>query len=546
MRRSLVVLALLVFLRVSPGDGQRPTDHGTAVIVVGQEATLPIPSLQGGKANQDVADLLFLRLLRLGPGLVTAGDRGFTPELARFHRRDSLTLVFDLDQRARWHDGVPVTAGDVVFAFTRARDRKIDPQRAVLLRNVKSVSAVGDYRVEISFTKVYGEQLYDAVWHVQPLPAHLLDTIPAERVGTSAYARAPIGNGPYRWVRRESGRLLELAAVPGFFLGEPRVDRVVFLLARDPEAQLNLILDGTGDALENITPISNVRRVAARDDYRVIAVPTFTVGYLLFNQRAYGNRLIPHPILSDVEVRRALAMAMDRQQMIRATFGDYGAVAEGPVAQLHWIRDPTQRASRYDPSEASQLLARRGWRDTDADGILDRNGERLSLRLNFPGTSAVRALLAAQAQEYLRQIGVQIELVRLDGPVWYERRTKGEFDIDFSSATMDPSPSGLVQSWSCAGRGGSNVGQYCNPTVDSLLEEAIADRRNPRRRWQDVIRTINVDTPAIFLYAPASAAAVHRRYGNVVIQPESWWSSLWRWGVTPGRQLPRDMSSPPP
>jgi len=542
MRRSCRTLALVVLGSAAPLAAQRPADAGTIVIVVGQEGSTPIPTLVGSsRANQDIADLLFLRLAHLGPDLVTAGDRGFTPELARsWSRRDSLTLVFELDPRARWQDGVSVTARDVLFAFERARDPAVDPQRALLLRSVAAVTAEGDRRVVIRFSRSYGEQLYDATWHVQPLPAHLLDTIPKDRMAAAAFVQQPVGNGPYRWVRREAGRQIELAANPAFFLGRPRLERVIFLLARDPEAQLNLVLDGTADALENVTPVSNVARLAARPEIRIMPVPTFGVGYLLFNERAYGDRSRPHPILADRDLRRALAMALDRAALVRATFGNYATVAEGPVAQLHWIRDPRAQAAPLDTRQATALLAARGWRDSDGDGILDRDGAPLSLRLNFPGTSAPRTMIATQVQEQWKRIGVRVELVRLDGPVWAERRGKGEFDIDFSSATLDPSPSGLVQSWSCAGRGGSNIAQYCNVQVDSLIDRAIAGRGNPRNTWRDVIRLINEDAPAVFVYAPVNAMALHRRYTDVSIRPESWWSSLWRWRVKPGERLPRD------
>src|SRR5512145_2741746 len=105
-------------------------DAATIVIVTGQQATTPVPTLIEGSqntlANQDVADQLFLRLVGIGPGMVTAGDQGFVPLLAEsWSRRDSVTLAFDLDPRARWHDGVPVTSRDVVFTMRRARDSTI-------------------------------------------------------------------------------------------------------------------------------------------------------------------------------------------------------------------------------------------------------------------------------------------------------------------------------------------------------------------------------------------------------------------------------------
>jgi peptide/nickel transport system substrate-binding protein len=537
--RRFVALALALVCP-SPGLAQNAIP-GTLVIVVGAEATAPVPTLSNATANVDVADLMFLRLARLGPDFVTSGDKGFVPQLAeKWSRRDSLTLVFELNRRARWHDGRPVTARDVVFSFERIKQGGADAQKAVVLRSVTSVTAENDRTVVVRFSRVYSEQLYDAVWHVYPLPAHLIDTIPRERLAASAFVQRPVGNGPYRFSRREPGRQVELTAVPDFFLGRPGVGRVVFLLARDPEAQLNLLLDGTGDALQTISPVSNVARIQARKDLRVLAVPTTGVGYLLFNQRAYGDRSQPHPILADVEVRRALAQALDRGSMTRATFGEWSAVPEGPVSQLHWIREPGVQLVRHDPSGARSRLESRGWKDHDGDGILDRNGQPLTLRLNFPGTSGVRVMLAQQAQEQWRRIGVNLELVRLDGPVWVERRGKGEFDIDFSSASLDPSPSGLVQSWSCAGRGGMNVAQYCNPAVDSLLDLAITARGNSRQFWHRVIRGIVEDAPAVFLYAPSNPMALHSRFEQVTINPDSPWSSVWRWRVRRGQELPRD------
>src|SRR5690348_6504519 len=124
IRRLLVLAAAIV---VAPAL-RAQSDHGSIVVVTGQYPGLPIPTLIQGSSNQDVADLLFLRLARLGPTLATAGDSAFIPQLARsWTRRDSLTLVFELDPRARWQDGAPVTARDVVFSFARARDPGVNP-----------------------------------------------------------------------------------------------------------------------------------------------------------------------------------------------------------------------------------------------------------------------------------------------------------------------------------------------------------------------------------------------------------------------------------
>ena len=535
--------ALALALLWTSSAAAQPGIPGTAVIIVGAEPAAPVPTVGSGKANTDVADILFLRLARLGPELITSGDKGFVPELARkWTRRDSLTLAFELDPRARWHDGTPVTSRDVLFAFERARDPATDAQKALVLRWITAVTAEGPGTVVIRFSRVYTEQLYDAVFHVQPLPAHLVDSIPKDRLAASAYVQRPVGNGAYRFVRREAGQQLVLSAVPDFFLGRPGIGRVVFLLVRDPDAQLNLLLDGTGDALESISPPPNVARVQAVKDLRIITVPTTNVGYLLFNQRSPGDRSRAHPILSDVDVRRALVMALNRDEMVRAAFGAYAAVPDGPVAQLHWIREG-KRLVAYDTAGARALLARRGWRDSNGDGVLDQNGRDLTLQLNFPGPSATRSMIAPLVQEQWRRIGVKVDLLRLDGPVWAERRGKGEFDVDFSSAILDPSPTGLVQSWSCAGRSGSNVGQYCDPQVDSLMDRAIRGVGDTRKAWHDTIRRMVSDAPAAFLYAPSSAMAIHRRFDRVVIRPESYWAGIWQWRLRPDQMLPRDRTT---
>jgi len=537
----LLIPALL--LTAAPAAAlQRSNDHGSAVIIIGQEPATPIPTLLNGSGNIAVSDLLFLRLARPGVGLSTTDERAFEPQLARsWSRRDSLTIVFELDPRARWHDGVAVTAKDVLFSFARMRDSTVDAQRALLLRHLASVTAEGDQRVVMRFRRAYPEQFYDASYHIQLLPAHLVDSIPpGPRFANSDFVKRPVGNGPYRWVRRDPGRQLELAANPAFFLGAPKLDRLVFLAVRDAEAQINLLLDGTADIFEAVPPVSGPVRLAANPAVKLLNIPSLTVLYLLFNQRAPGDRTRAHPILGDVEVRRAIALAIDRLNLARSTYGRFALPANAPVAQAHWTQGVVPKGTAYDPGAARALLASRGWVDRNGDGILEKDGVPLTLRLSIPVTSATRAIMAPQVQEQLRRVGIRVEIDRLDFPVFFERRTNGEFDLDLSAANMDPSPSGIVQSWSCAGRGGSNVGWYCDPGLDSLVDRAISTTGSGGREWHAAYARLQGDVPAVFLASPAWSVAVHSRFRNVSFRPESPYGDLWRWSVDPGRRIARD------
>jgi peptide/nickel transport system substrate-binding protein len=524
-----LVAGLLAALAASASRRLAAQDQGTIVIVSGQFPSQPIPSLSRGTADNDIADLLFLRLARLGPTLVTAGDKGFEPQLAkRWTRRDSLTLVFELDPRARWHDGVPVTARDVAWTFTRVHDPALAPALATALRWIQDVAADGDHRVVVHFARRYPTQLYDAAWQMPVLPAHLLDTIPGPQLGASAYAKAPIGDGPYRFVRTVPGQFVELAAVPGHFLGTPRVTRVLYRAAPDNDSRINLLLSGEGDGLEQLALKSQQDRFAGHPEFRLIPVPAFQVGFALFNERDPGDSTAAHPIFGDSLTRQALVLALDRATLGRALYGDIASIPEGPAG---------------DTARAAALLRSAGWRDTDGDGILERGGHPLRFTLMFPGTSPVRRLAAQLLQDQWRRIGAQVDLTPFDFPAYADHRNTRRFDVDLTVVNQDPDPAGLTQGWSCSG--GTNVGSYCDPAVDSLLLRASAAADGGRALWQTALRRIDSDAPAAFLFAPANVVAVHRRFGDVALRPESLWSGLAGWHVTPGQQLPRDAPSAP-
>jgi peptide/nickel transport system substrate-binding protein len=464
---------------------------------------------------------------------MTAGDGDFVAALASsWTRRDSVTLAFDLDRRARWHDGTPVTARDVVFTINRAKSPGVSPRLSELLRQITSVTAEGTHRVVFRYARPYAEQLYDATFHVAPLPAHLLDSLRPEDVARSAFVSSPVGSGPYRWVRNVPGQFVELAAVPDFFLGKPKLDRLILRTAVNPAARLNLLLSGQADAMDIIPPPpDNLRRVAADTSLRLIPVPSSTVGYLLFNQRDPKSHARPHPILADVRVRRAITLGLNRQQLVQAVFGPHAVVPYGPVSQLYWIRQGAPAPEGADVTEARRLLAATGWGDSDGDGTLDRAGRPLRLTLSLPNTSGIRRQMGLLVQEQLRRIGIQLELQQLEFPVWLERRAAGDFDVDFSGVSQDASPSGLTQAWTCTG--GSNVAGYCNRRVDSLMEQAILGKENPSEIWHEALRQIEEDAPATFLYAPTFVYAVNKRYQDVTINPQSSWVTLRKWSVSP-------------
>lgn len=544
MPRSLFRIAAaacaLLFPLVSPLRAQRQAnDHGVVVIATGADAPNPAPTSNPNGTNWEVTNLLFLRLAELGPTLATVGDRGFIPALARsWKRKDPVTLEFELDSRAVWHDGQPVTAADVVFTFERIKQV---PDLASAMKRVASVTADGDHRVIFRFVRPYSEQLYDATHHMLVMPRHLLKDIPQDSLETSSFAQSPIGNGPFRWVRRVPNQLVELAAFDRFFLGRPKIDRVYFRVAPDADARLNLVLSGEADVVQNIS-VAAESRVRQTPELDITAVPTNGITYALFNQKSNGDRSKPHPILADPAVRRALILALDRASMSRSVYGGHAAVPDGPVPQMFaWVEVPGHRVEPSDTARARAMLAAAGWTDHDGDGVLDKNGMPFELTVNTPTRTPQRPMLAEQMQARLRPLGIKLNLQPLEWEVFQTMRNEGQFDIDMAAANLDPTPSGWDWSWSCANvaKPRQNVGSYCNPRIDSLLLRAQSSDQ-PVQVYRQILEIIRRDAPAIFLSSPAIVMAVSRRYASHPFRPELLWLSLRDWSVKPGRQLPRD------
>jgi len=526
-RCGRLLLLMMAGLSATGAAQSTPASPRRLVIAIGQSITNIVPTLNRSAAAMQISDLVFLRLGRYGG--TSFGDHAAVPELAKgWTRRDSLTIAFDLDPRARWHDGTAVTARDVVYSFGRARDPKQSASTAMLLVDVAGVQAEGNNRVVIRFSRAYGEQLYDATYHVQILPAHLVAGIPADSLATSAFAQNPVGNGPYRWDRLEPTDYLQLRSVPDFFLGKPGIEQLVWRFTSSQETRLGMLLSGEADVQEDlIPPLSNLGRLAERPSLRAVNFPSMSVNYLLFNERTPGDTGRPHPIFADREVRRALTMGLDRATLSQALFVKYATPASSPAPRAAWFGALAPSPLEFNAREAIRILAARGWKDSDGDGVLDRNGAPFAFNLMVPTSSAARMQLALIVQEQWRRLGLKVELVPLELGDYLARRRPGNFDVATESFSSDPSPWSLIDRWGCSGE--ANYGRYCNRTADSLLRAAHLAQRDPAPAIRGWLRTVALDFPAVFLFAPDKVYAMPKAYGNVTFQVESPWQRVWTW-----------------
>jgi len=539
---AVLALALLATVACTRGGNCRAEYCGTLVLAATGSVTTLLPPMSSAAAERNIFDQIFLRLADYTVGGSTIGDSGFVPQLAQsWEWTDPLTLTFHLDPHARWQDGVPVTAADVQFTFESYTDTALASGDLTALAHIASVTATDSLTAVFRFRDRYPEAFFDATFHMRILPAHLLRNVPRHDWRTAAFGRAPIGNGPYRFVRWTPGESVELTADSGFYLGRPHVRRLIWRFAADMSVAVTQLVAGEADAIEVLVGPANIDRAQTAGHLKLYPYPGVTYTFMRFNLRANGDSLHPNPVFAEADVRRALILATDRERMLQSATGGHAKVPPGPMPQQwSWLWVPELTPPPFDTAQAGRLLTARGWRDSDGDGIRDRAGRRLSFHVAVP-TSALRRQYARLLQEQLRAVGAELVIDEMDDAAMGDRLHAGTFDAALESWQTDPTPtSGVPQIWSKGG--GANYGGYANPAFDrAVAAAAIAQTPGAARAaWVAAFRTLAQDAPAIMLYALDNVAAVDDRVTDVELRPDSWMALVRNWRIPPDRLNERD------
>ncbi len=529
---------LLVFVAIAMGAGcernRAPcAECGTVRIAAVREPASIFPPLVFETVGRDIGDRVYERLATLQPGGATIDPTAFRPALAiAWERVDSLSWRFHLRPGARWHDGRPVTAEDVVFSFASYADSSLETAAASALQGVVA-EALDSTTVLVRFPAWSPEQLYDATWHVRILPEHIWSaTPPATWTSDTALANL-VGSGPYRVVSWERGISVTLEADSNW-QPAPAIRRLVWRFTPDPDAALNLLLANEAELMEHAGPPAQAQRAVADTLLRVLQYPSAVYGFAAF--RLEGANGAPDPRFSSRAVRQALTLGVDRVTIAHAVFGPEAQVPQGPVSRLQWIIGDGVSTLPYDTAAAAALLDSAGWK-RDASGVRRHGSTRLAFGLLVPSTSSSRKLLAQVLQESWRKLGAEVAIDIVDFPVFQQRLAEGKFDSYIGAYLDEPSPRGLVDQWTRAGWDALNHGHYANPVVDSLIRVALEASALPiaRTQWREVLDSMNVDAPAVYLYTPEQSAVISRRITGVTIDPWSWLEGVERWGLEPGQ-----------
>ncbi len=544
---SLKLVALLAVVACVGTEGPPPKGTGgTLVISTAGDPDLLIPGLTSSLQGTQITDLVHDRLADIGDSLNIVGDRGFTPRLADSWtwRRDSLSIAFHIDARARWHDGQPVRGRDVRFTIASLKDTTLGAGVSSLLANIDSVTATDSATAVFWFRSRTPQQFYDAVYHAPIMPEHIWRGIPPSSWRASPKARAPVGSGRFRFVRWAPRGSIELAADTMNYHGAPKLTRIIWSLAPDFNTAVTRFLSGETDLFEALRP-ENVAAVTKLPQLRIAHTKGLDYSFAQFNLRDPANRARPHALFGDRELRRALTMAVNRNAIVRSVFDSLALPALGPTVRTYATTDPNLPQLPFDLTRARQLLDSLGWRDAVGDGVRERNGRPLQFTLAVPGSSSARVRMAVLIQEQLRQAGVKVDVEQVDFPVFVDRLRKRTFDVVIGSWHTQPSPGAVRQSWGTLGsraRNGSNYGSYENPVFDAYVDSALTAPELSARRalFTKAYEVIIQDAPAIWLAEPIPTLGYHSRLQLAPMRADAWWAHVAEWWIPADKRIPRD------
>jgi peptide/nickel transport system substrate-binding protein len=529
--RALAKTAALAFaLLFAGGCGGRAPEKGkdaggyggTLVVGVETDADALSPLTSTTSTGSDVHGVLFAALASTNPDMVT-----YSPWLARSWEfsSDHRSLTFHLREDAYWHDGVKFSAHDVAFSIPLYKDERIGYGAIRWLDHITSVTAVDSFTVRFDFDAVYPYQLTDANVG-RPLPEHILRGVPPEQIPNHPFNREPIGTGAFRFGEWTPQQTITILANESYFLGRPRLDRVVFKIVPDQTSLLTQVKTGEVDFYPKFPP-SAWEELAGMQDLSVSRVPS-RVYYYLGWQNA-------NPLFADRRVRRALTMAIDRQSIVTTLLHGCGRVIESPILPFLWAYDPEVPAIPYDPEGAKRLLAEAGWIDRDGDGLLDKDGRPFEFTMKTNENNELRKDIVVIVQEMLGRIGIRVHPETLEFTVFIEQTNRKEFEADCHGWRQGVKVD-LTSVWHSRSIADKyNQVSYTNSEVDRLIDEASLelDTEKAKKLWGQVQRLIADDAPYTFLFNLDDLYALDRRFQNVRLESYAWTFNLQEWSVAP-------------
>ncbi len=425
---------------------------------------------------------------------------------------DKLTYTFTIRKGIKWQDGTPFTADDVVFSYETIMDPKVDaPQLRSYYQEIKNVEAVNEHTVKFTYARPYFLAL-EFCGGIPIVPKHVFEK---GDFNTNPAGRAPIGTGPFRFVKWTTGREVVLEKNDDYWGEKPHLNKIVFRIINDPSVTLQVLKREELD-VASLTPIQWEMQTSSADfDRNFDKFSYYTPNY------SYIGWNSTKPFFSDKRVRRAMTHLVNRDLILDKIMFDLGAVVTNPFYINSPEYDKDIKPIPYDPARARALLDEAGWTDHNGDGIRDKDGVKFSFEFLIPGGSETGEKIATILKEELDKMGIAMEIRKTEWAVFTSRLNDRKFDAVTLAWSMGVE-SDPYQIWSSTqAESGSNFVGFKNAEADRLIETARQEFDRPKRieLYRKFSEIVNEEQPYTFLFCRKATVAVAKRFENVIVYP---------------------------
>lgn len=527
VRHVAALAVLLSFVACGGGDAGDSGDGG-GTIVVGMRSDF-------GGFNPITSDALYsMELMNYAlftPLVQYDEELGVRPYLAESWEEEGDTaVVFRLRSDVTWHDGQRVTAEDVKFTFDRAKlPESASLLGSAFLAEVESATVVDSFTIRFDYARPHAQALEDFWW--APAPKHLLEGIAPEEMRNAPYNRQPVGSGPYRLTAWEANRQLVIEPYENFaegLGGPPAARRIVFRVIPEASTLLTELLTGGVHVDIPVMPdqANQIRENGATELY---SFPGRTVYFIGWN-----NARAP---FDDARVRRALALAIDRQEIIDALLYGQGQIATSTVPPWHPLYPTDVQPLGRDLAAAQRLLEEAGWTDGDNDGVREKGGQRLEFEL-LTSDDALRRAVSEVLQAQLREVGAQANIRVTEFQTMLAAHRGRDFDAVFTNWVLDnfqvaSAPNALMHSQFAAVENSANRSSVSMPALDAVIERAAgtADEDEARGAWAEFTRIVQQEQPMTFMFWLNEMAGVRSDVGGVTMDPRGELQTIRDWSL---------------
>ena len=497
------------------------TSATNEVVATGQDQTINYaiwsspkgvfnPVLLNDIYDRRVGELVFSSLLTLD------ADDNIIPALAESYEisEDNLKITFKLRSNVTWHDGKPFTAKDVAFTFTSIADPNYTGPRFAEIEklvgaqdyrdgkadSVKGIEIIDEHTISFTYSEVYAAALSNfAIRGI--LPEHIWGAIPVgEWEQQTELLTNPVGTGAFKLVNFVPDQYVELVRNDDYFLGAPKLEKIILKVSNQETAQGELI-NGTLD----IAALSSFKQQDL-DTYtsagkKILEYPSASYQFMTMNNE--------NPLFLDKRVRQAITYAINREGIVNQLLEGHGAIINAPLVVSSWAYPKDGLTDyAYDAEKAKALLREAGW--TVENGVLQKDGTVFKVDLLVPTGNKVREQSAPIIQQNLKEIGIEVNIQTMDfASVKAKVYEEHSYEMALMGFSLELDPADAKSYWSSEllGKPSFNFANFNNKQSDTLLNQAAQSLNQDERKvyYNEWAKLLNEEVPFVYLYSPNEA-----------------------------------------